>query len=421
MNKRRAKHRKQKQSRQNDLEFINSLKNLIGTREDVQELYEHEINEFTSTISLLAMKAIIDTEIEELCGAPYSRAADNIYYRHGKQNTGYVIINGQKHKLEKPRVVTKVGKKEVELTTYQKFQKIQILEKSIMAKMLNGVSTRDYRAAAEAVKNAYGIEKSSVSRHYVRASANALKKFNERPIDGYEIGGEIMVVALGVDEKGVKIALSMRQGGTENENVISSLFDDMENRGLQKVRPILFVIDGSKAIHAAITKRFENYFIQRCREHKKRNIIDHAPVAMREEVKSRIEEAYAERDYDKACLQMESLERWAKKINPDIAGSIREGLDETLTIIKLEVTPLLYKTLYSTNPIESLNSTFERFTRRVKKWRGGDMKKRWLAAAILKAENRMNRVRGALSIVVLVKKMESIIDERKKMLDRKAS
>jgi transposase-like protein len=220
-----------------------------------------------------------------------------------------------------------------------------------------------------------------------------------------------MVVALGIDENGVKMALSIRQGGTENENVIKSLFDDMENRGLQKERPILFVIDGSKAIHAAIIKRFENYFIQRCREHKKRNIIAHAPVAMRKEVEARIDEVYAESDYDKARSKMESLARWAGNINPDMAGSVREGLDETLTIIKLEVSPLLYKTLYSTNPIESLNSTFERFTHRVKKWRGGDMKKRWLAAAILKAEERMHRVRGALGIVALVKKMESIIEE----------
>lgn len=188
--------------------------------------------------------------------------------------------------------------------------------------------------------------------------------------------------------------------------------------GVQKDRPILFVIDGSKAIHAAITKRFDKYFIQRCREHKKRNIIDHAPVAMKNEVERRIDEAYAEKDYEKARSQMESLARWAKKLNPDMAGSVREGLEETLTVIKLGVTPLLYKTVYSTNPIESLNSSFEQFTHRVKKWHGGDMKKRWLAAAILKAEKRMYRVRGALGIAALVKNMESILDERQKMIDR---
>src|SRR5208337_1231376 len=139
-------------------------------------------------------------------------------------------------------------------------------------------------------------------------------------IDGYEIGGDIMAVALGVDEKGGKMALSMRQGGTENEGVVKSLFDDMEGRGLKKDRPILFVIDGSKAIHAAITKRFEKYFIQRCREHKKRNILDHAPVAMKEEAQNRIDEAYAERDYDKARSMMVSFSAWADKINPDMGA-----------------------------------------------------------------------------------------------------
>ena len=360
------------------------MKDLIASREDLQELYEREMNEFTIGIALLAMKAIIDAEIEGLCGKPYARSLDYEYYRHGKQKTGYVIINGQKHKLGKPRVVTKKGKKEAELLTYRKFQRPQTLEMSIMAKMLHGVSTRDYRSAAEAVKNAYGIEKSSISRRYVKASAQALKNFNERPIekyfpiifiDGYEIGGDIIIVALGVDENGVKMALSMRQGGTENEGVIKSMFDDMEERGLRKDRPRLFVIDGSKAINAAITKRFDKYFIQRCREHKKRNILDHSPATMKEEVERRIDEVYAEQDYEKAHSMMNSLARWSEKIHPDIAGSVREGLDETLTVIRLGVSPLLYKTVYSTNPIESLNSSLEYFARRVKRWRGGDMRR----------------------------------------------
>ncbi len=430
MNTKRVNNKTSNKSSQKDMDFIHSMKVLIATRKDLQALYEREINEFTNGIALLAMKAIIDTEIEGLCGEPYARSPKHKCYRHGKQKTGYVIINGQKHKLEKPRAVTKKGKKEMELTTYRKFQQTQVLETSVMAKMLHGVSTRDYRAAAEAVQDAYGIEKSSVSRHYVRASANALKKFNERAIDryfpvifidGYEIGGDIMVVALGFDENGVKRVLSMRQGGTENEGVIKSMFDDMENRGLQNGRPILFVIDGSKAIHAAITKRFDKYFIQRCREHKKRNILDHAPKVMKDEVERRIDAAYAEQDYDKACSLMNSLSQWAEKINPDMAGSVREGLEETLTVIRLGVSPLLYKSVYSTNLIESLNSTFERFTHRVKKWSGGDMKKRWLASAILKAEERMNRVRGFLGIAKLVKNMESILDERQYLIDRKVS
>ncbi len=183
----------------------------------------------------------------------------------------------------------KKDKREVQLRTYQKFQKLQRIEATIVAKMLHGVLTRDYRKDAGAVTEAYGIEKSSISRHYVRATAQALKKFNERLIDryfpiiyidGYKIGGEIIVVALGVDENGVKMALSMRQGGTENEEVIKSMFDDMEKRGLQKDRPILFIIDGSKAIHSAITKWFDRCFIQRCCEYKKRNIIEHAPVSI---------------------------------------------------------------------------------------------------------------------------------------------
>lgn len=429
MNSKEVKHTAFDPSSQKDLDFIRTMKDMIVNREDLQYLYERELNEFSNGIALLAIKAIIDSEVEGLCGRPYERSSGHKCYRHGTQQTGYVIINGQKHKLPKPRVVTRDAKKEVALSTYRRFQQTRVLEASVMAKMLHGVSTRDYRAVAEAVTGAYGIERSSVSRHYVRASAKALHEFNERPIDryfpiifvdGYEIDGDMIVVALGVDENGVKMALSMRQGGTENETVISALFDDLERRGLRKNRPILFVIDGSKAIHAAITKRFDNCFIQRCRAHKKRNIVDHAPVAMRDEVERRIDEAYAERDYEKARSILNSLARWADKFNPDMGASVREGMDETLTVIRLNVSPLLYKSVSSTNPIESLNSTFERFCHRVKKWRGGDMKKRWLASAILMAEERMHRIHGSFGIASLVKNMESFVIERPNQLDGKA-
>jgi putative transposase len=430
MNSKRVKQKQTGESSQKELQEVLTLYGLIASREDLRKLYEQGVNEFVSGVSLLAIKAVIDAEIESKCGKPHERSTKFGCYRHGKQKTGYVIINGQKNQIEKPRIVTRGKlKKEMPLETYQDFQRNSIMESSVLAKMLHGVSTRDYRAVAESVQDAYGIEKSSVSRHFVRASAQALKEFDERPIgryfpiifiDGYEIGGDIMVVALGVDENGVKMALSMRQGGTENEGVIKSMFDDMERRGLQKDRPILFVIDGSKAIHAAITKRIENSFIQRCREHKKRNILDHAPVAMKDEVERRINEAYAERDYEKARSMMMSLASWSDKINPDMGGSVREGMEETLTVIRLGVSPFLYKTVYSTNPIESLNSSLEQFSHRVKKWRSGDMKKRWLAAAIVKAEERMHRVRGRLGIVPLVKSMEKLVDEKRLMVDMRA-
>jgi transposase-like protein len=431
MNSKRACTRNNEKSSLKSIPDIKALYELISTSPDLKGLYEDGVNDFITRTALLAIRAVIDAEIEQKCGKPYQRSRQHLCYRHGRQKTGYIIINGQKHKLEKPRIVTR-GKKKVEvpLETYRDFQNNGILESSVLAKMLHGVSTRDYRAAAEALQDAYGIEKSSVSRHFVRASAEALRKFDERPIDryfpiifidGYEIGGDIMVIALGIDENGVKMALSMRQGGTENEGVINSMFDDMERRGLRKDRPILFVIDGSKAIHAAITRRFENCFIQRCREHKKRNILDHAPVAMKDEAERRLKEAYAERDYLKAKAAMHALASWAEKINPDMGRSVREGMEETLTVVRLGVSPFLYKTVCSTNPIESLNSSLERFAHRVKKWRGGDMKKRWLASAMIKTEKRMHRVRGFMGIRPLVKNMERVIGEQEVLLDRRIS
>lgn len=430
MNSKKVKKTNVKESRQKEFNEILSLYDFIAPRKELKELYEQGVNEFVNGIALLAIKAMIDAEIESKCGKPYERSTSHACYRHGKQKTGYVIVNGQKIQLEKPRIVKRGGsKKEEPLEMYNNFQRNSIIEASVMAKMLHGVSTRNYRAVAEAIQDSYGIEKSSVSRHFVKASARALKEFDERPIDGYypiifidgyEIGGDMMIIALGVNENGVKKALSMRQGGTENAGIINSMFDDMENRGLQKERPVLFVIDGAKAIYSAITKRFDNCFIQRCREHKKRNIIDHAPEKMKVEVERRLNAAYAEQDYEKARAQLNSFAKWADNINPDMGRSVREGMEETLTVLKLGVSPYLYKTVYSTNPIESLNSSLERFAHRVKKWGKGDMKKRWLASAILQSEERMHRVKGFVGISYLVKNMEKILEDQKLKIDSKA-
>ncbi|MBE7411605.1 MAG: IS256 family transposase [Leptospiraceae bacterium] len=430
MNSKKVKKTNVKESRQKEFNEILSLYDFIAPRKELKELYEQGVNEFVNGIALLAIKAMIDAEIESKCGKPYERSTSHACYRHGKQKTGYVIVNGQKIQLEKPRIVKRGGsKKEEPLEMYNNFQRNSIIEASVMAKMLHGVSTRNYRAVAEAIQDSYGIEKSSVSRHFVKASARALKEFDERPIDGYypiifidgyEIGGDMMIIALGVNENGVKKALSMRQGGTENAGIINSMFDDMENRGLQKERPVLFVIDGAKAIYSAITKRFDNCFIQRCREHKKRNIIDHAPEKMKVEVERRLNAAYAEQDYEKALALLNSFAKWADNINPDMGRSVREGMEETLTVLKLGVSPYLYKTVYSTNPIESLNSSLERFAHRVKKWGKGDMKKRWLASAILQSEERMHRVKGFVGISYLVKNMEKILEDQKLKIDSKA-
>lgn len=430
MNSKKVKKTNVKESRQKEFNEILSLYDFIAPRKELKELYEQGVNESVNGIALLAIKAMIDAEIESKCGKPYERSTSHACYRHGKQKTGYVIVNGQKIQLEKPRIVKRGGsKKEEPLEMYNNFQRNSIIEASVMAKMLHGVSTRNYRAVAEAIQDSYGIEKSSVSRHFVKASARALKEFDERPIDGYypiifidgyEIGGDMMIIALGVNENGVKKALSMRQGGTENAGIINSMFDDMENRGLQKERPVLFVIDGAKAIYSAITKRFDNCFIQRCREHKKRNIIDHAPEKMKVEVERRLNAAYAEQDYEKALALLNSFAKWADNINPDMGRSVREGMEETLTVLKLGVSPYLYKTVYSTNPIESLNSSLERFAHRVKKWGKGDMKKRWLASAILQSEERMHRVKGFVGISYLVKNMEKILEDQKLKIDSKA-
>ncbi len=334
-----------------------------------------------------------------------------------------VYYDKRKVLIERPRLRSKEGK-EIPLSTYRAFRNPKGMKGAVMKQMVLGISSRNYEEAVGSVIRGYGIKKSSVSRHFVKATAEQMREFLERDlsgldlcaifIDGIEFKGQLLVVAMGLSRAGRKHILGLWQGATENATVCKMLLEDMARRGLDMTRDYLFVLDGSKALRSAVARMFgSDVLVQRCQMHKRRNVKEHLPPEHQEAIDARIRTAYKMADYDKARASLELTIRYLENLNPDAARSLREGLEETLTLHKLGVTGLLRKTLSTTNPIESCFSVTRTVTGRVKRWRGGDMLQRWAVAALLRAEKKFRRVQGYREIPKLIAVLQQ------KSLDRK--
>jgi transposase-like protein len=280
----------------------------------------------------------------------------------------------------------------------------------VLERMLAGVSTRRYRRTQEPVgeqveQEARSTSKSSVSRTFKERTKRALAALMSRSladmrlaammIDGLELQGRMIIVALGITTEGVKVPLGLWEGDTENATVVKALLSDLVDRGLDPAQGMLFVIDGSKALRKAIRAVFgERVPVQRCQVHKYRNVMDHLPESERPAVKARLRRAWAETDYDRALDQLTRLASDLERTHPGAAGSLREGMEETLTVIKLGITGKLRRTLACTNPCESMIDTVRRTQRNVKRWRDGEMGMRWTAAGMLEAEKQFRKVIG---------------------------
>lgn len=279
------------------------------------------------------------------------------------------------------------------------------MQRAVAEKLVCGLSTRKYRRAVGAVLDGYGIARSRVSRHFVRATAQQLEQLCARRlenlnlvallIDGIEFAGQVLVVALGVDENGQKHVLGLWQGATENATVCRALLEDLVERGLNLRRRYLVVIDGSQALRAAVERVFgERAEVQRCQLHKRRNVKEHLPEHCRAPYDRQIRAAYAMTGYGEAKTALERIWRQLCDVNPSAARSLEEGMEETLTLHRLGVSPLLRRSLSTTHVIESCLSTVRHVARHVKRWQGGDHIARWSAAGLLEAEKKFRRVKG---------------------------
>ena len=271
-----------------------------------------------------------------------------------------------------------------------------------------GVSTRRYRQTLDPLPEAmdeHCTSRSAVSRRFVALSRKRMHEFLSRPLAELDIAvvfvdakffrEHCVLIALGVDSQGTKHVLGIREGSTENAAVARALLADLVERGLPTERSVLFTIDGAKALRRAIAEVYgERAAVQRCQVHKRRKVLAHLPEHQHAQVARCLHEAFESESAGLGERRLHNLARSLERDHPGAAASVREGLHETLTVVRLGLTGALHRTLRSTNAIENLNGSVERYTRNVKRWRGGEMIQRWVSAALLDAEQRFRRVRG---------------------------
>lgn len=388
---------------------------------DLKEIIRMGLQDFMFEVGMLAVQQTMAAEVETLAGPRYARNTGNDAQRWGTQQ-GAVYVNGQKKNIKKPRVMRKVAGKheEVELETYIEFSKPTAMNQAIMAKVLAGVSTRDYAGTVDAVVEGHGISKSAVSRRAVKEASKQLQEFHTRKfdqqefvvmmIDGIGIADVDNIVALGIDIWGKKHVLGVRQGATENTQVCLELLEDVVDRGVNAEGDYLFCVDGAKALTKAIKKIFgQNSVIQRCQLHKRRNVSDKLPKEHQSRIDSRLAAAYAMNELNEARKAVTAVFDELVELNESAAGSLAEGMEETLTVHKLGLKGDLKRILSSTNTIESMFSMSRRYKRNVKKWnRKTDHIERTLVVTLLEAEGRFKRVRGYRELKDLQLKIKNL-------------
>jgi transposase-like protein len=349
-----------------------------------------------------------------VCGAKHARVPGREVTRGGTVR-GEVVLGGRRVAIRRPRA-RRVDGGEVRLPVYEAFGREDPLEARAVEQMLVGVATRKYGRSLEPLPASVatrGTSKSAVSRRFVARTRAELEAWARRPlgeldlvalmIDGIGFGDYLLVVALGIDSTGKKHALAIREGSTENASLCRSMLADVVARGVPADRAILVVLDGGTGARSAVRQVFGEYgIVQRCQVHKKRNVVDHLPEHAKLHVGAAMSHAYGLEDYDKAKTQLEKLARSLDEQHPSAAASLREGLDETLTVLRLGIGPALRKSLATTNPIESTFSTVRRVSRRVTRWPSGTMALRWALAGITEAEKTWRRVMGKADMPKLV-------------------
>jgi putative transposase len=360
---------------------------------------------FSVGIGLAVLDELFEAEVSRLAGPKGKHDADRRAYRHGHEPR-QVTLGGRRVQVHKPRVRS-VDEEEIELRTFRTFAKRDLLNEAALGRMLAGLSTRRYSAGLEPVGQveARATSKSAISQRFIQGTEQKLAELFGRDlsqldlvaifIDGVEIAEHCVVVALGVDADGRKHPLGLWEGTTENKTVCNALLGNLIERGLHVEQPRLFVIDGGKAIRAAVLSTFGTYaVIHRCREHKRRNVLDHLPQAERTFVSRKLNKAWSEPDAKRAEAQLRALAKHLETKHPGAAASLLEGLEETLTVTRLGLSGSLLDTFKSTNPIESMISIARDVTGNVKRWKNGKMVVRWMAAGLLDAEKRFRRVKG---------------------------
>jgi putative transposase len=357
---------------------------------------------------LQVMQVLMEADVTAAAGPKGKHDPGRAAVRHGHER-GSVTLGGRRVPVSRPRVRAADGSAELPVPSYELFAGTEILGAMAMDRMLAGLSTRRYPVGLEPVGEqvtaaARSTSKSAVSRKFVAMTETALAELLAADlsgldlvalmVDGVHFGESVCIVALGIDEQGTKHPLALVEGSTENATVVTDLLTGLRDRGLDVTRPILVGIDGAKALRKAVVDVFDSPVIQRCQLHKISNVQDRLPQRLRGPVGKKMRAAYHADSALDAEAHLTALARELDKTHPSAAASLREGLTETLTVLRLEVPPTLARTLRSTNAIESMISICRTHSANVKRWRDGQMALRWCAAGMVEAGKQFRRVNG---------------------------
>jgi transposase-like protein len=372
-------------------------------------------------VGLGVLNELMAEEVDEVVGPKGRHDGDRVAVRHGHED-GSVTLGGRRVAVQRPRVRKADGSGEVAMSTYAHFADRDPLTKVVLEQMLAGVSTRRFARTREPVGQDVvdaerSASKSAVSREFVGRTGEHLRLLMARSLadvrlgalmlDGLELKGRCCVVALGVTTDGVKVPLGLWDGSTENKRVCVELLADLVDRGLDCDQGVLVVLDGGKALRAAVDAVFGHVPVQRCIRHKERNVLDHLPERDRPTIKRKLRAAWKLTDHKAAIGRLEALAGELAHSHPGAAASLREGLAETVTLQRLGVDPQLWKSLSSTNPIESMISICRATSRNVKRWQNGDMCLRWTAAGMLEAERQFRKIIGYKHLAALALAVEA--------------
>jgi transposase-like protein len=378
------------------------------------------------------LASMMEQDREDLCGPRWKRDPDRKAGRAGTTKSE-VTLGGRRIAVPRPRVRSQAGH-EMELPSFAFAANRDPLDYHTLEAVACGVSTRKYARSLDSLPREIderSVSRSSVSRRYVAMTTKQMTAWLTTPlgdrhfpivmIDGIHLGDHLVLIALGIDTEGKKQVLGLREGDTENGQVAKALLRDLVERGLDPELARLFVIDGAKALRSAIRKVFgDRGVVQRCQLHKQRNILGHLPERMHVSVKAILREAWSLRDAKLAKARLERLAASLKANHPGAAASVREGLEETLTLQGLGIEGTLYRKLRTTNAIENLNSGITAYSKNVKRWQGGSMVVRWVSTAIVEAEKKFRRVHGWRDIEKLVRTLALIEDKEEAAAERVA-
>lgn len=373
-------------------------------------------------LGLQAVQETLQADVRRLVGERYSRNGSSL--KRWGANPGSVFVGNQKLRVNVPRIRDLASQQEVRLESYERLQSPQHVDEQAFRKVIQGISQGKYERAAERIPETFGISKSSISRKFIRASAKRLEEFRSRDLSGYDIvaifidgkcfAENEMVIALGVTLEGEKIVLGFVETSTENHVVCREFLNDLKRRGLRLEQEILFVVDGGRGIHKGIREVMgEKALIGRCQWHKRENVLEYLAKERRQTFRKKLQEAYNEPSYELAKKALGALRQELRLINQSAVNSLDEGLEETLLLQRLGMFEKLGKSFKTTNCIENVNRGLELYTGRVSRWQNSDQRQRWVAAALLEIEPRLNRVAGHEHLKELREVMKRFVTRRK--------